>query len=127
MKQGFISINDNIFPTLLALSETEQTRGLMGKTWPPPIMSFVYSYPRVNKFWMSNTPSPLDIVFCNNNVVTQICKGVPYSTEIIGNNTFSDLVIEYPLGTVAQSNIQIGNIASLFMPSLEEIRKYLIR
>jgi uncharacterized protein len=123
MKNGFISIQNNIFPTLLALSEEEQTRGLMEQVWPPPIMSFVYSYPRVNKFWMKNTPSPLDIVFCNNGKVTQIHKGVPYSTDVIGDNSFSDLIIEYPYGTVEQSGIKIGHKVDLFMPTREEIIK----
>lgn len=123
MKNGFVSINNNVFPTLLALSENEQSRGLMEQNWPPPIMSFVYSYPRVNKFWMNNTPSPLDIVFCNKGVVTQICKGTPYSTEIIGDNSFSDLVIEYPYGTVKGAGIKIGHKVDLFMPNREEIVK----
>jgi uncharacterized membrane protein (UPF0127 family) len=123
MKNGFISVHNTIFPTLLALSEEEQTHGLMGQAWPPPIMSFVYTYPRVNKFWMKNTPSPLDIVFCNKGKVTQIHKGIPFSTDVIGDNTFSDLIIEYPYGTVQQAGIKIGHTVDLFMPTRAEIIK----
>lgn len=123
MKEGYVSINNNVFPTLLAISEEEQTRGLMEQSWPPPVMSFIYTGPRVNKFWMNNTPSPLDIVFSYKGKVTQIHKGIPYSTAMIGDNTFSDLVIEYPHGTVLESGIKIGHKVDLFKPSFDEIIK----
>lgn len=123
MRNGFVNINNNIFSTLLALSEEEQTKGLMGQQWLPPIMSFVYLQPKINKFWMKNTPSPLDIVFSCRGKITQIHKGNPNSTEIIGNDTTSDLIIEYPYGTVSTSNIKLGQTVKLFMPSFEEIRK----
>jgi len=124
MRSGFISVNNNVFPTLLAISEEEQAKGLMGQEWEPPVMSFIYAYPKINHFWMYKTQSPLDIVFCNRGVITQIHKGIPHSTEIIGNNTFSDLIVEYPYGTVSKNNIKLGNKVSLFMPTLEEILKF---
>ncbi len=52
MENGYLFIGTNIFPTLLAISETEQQHGLMGQEWPPPVMSFIYTEPRINKFWM---------------------------------------------------------------------------
>lgn len=125
MKLGYVSINDNIFSTLLALSEEEQQQGLMWQEWMPPIMSFVYAQPRINKFWMHNTPSPLDLVFCYNNQITQIHRGTPFSTEMIGDNTFSDLIIEYPAGMVKDAGIQIGQKVKLFKPTLAEIKKLL--
>ncbi len=114
MKSGFICISNNVFPTLLAISEAEQERGLMFQPFPPPIMSFVYNKPKINKFWMHKTPSPLDIVFCINNKISQICYGKPFSTEIIGKNEFSDLVIELPYGTVNDLGIKVGHSAELF-------------
>lgn len=113
MKKGYVYISENIFETLLAISSNEQERGLMGVSWPPPIMSFVYDKPKINKFWMHNTPSPLDIVFCKNGKINQIHKGEPYSTKIIGDDILSDLIIELPYGTCSALNIKVDDFANL--------------
>jgi uncharacterized protein len=126
MNSGYIYISDNIFSTLLAISEKEQQYGLMGQVWPPPVMTFVYNSPRVNKFWMKNTPSPLDIVFCSKGRVSQICLGEPYSTSIIGDDKFSDLVIEFPYGTVLSSGIKLGHHVGVVSPNSDELKKIII-
>lgn len=123
MEKGYIHISDNIFSTLFAISEAEQQRGLMEQQWPPPVMSFVYTYPRINKFWMHNTPSPLDIVFCHQGKVSQLHVGEPFSTEMIGDNKFSDLIIELPYGTVDKSGIKIGHSVGLVKPTSDELHK----
>lgn len=123
MENGFLYIGDNIFSTLLAISEEEQSNGLMGQKWPPPVMSFVYASPRINRFWMKNTPSPLDIVFCCNGEVIQICSGEPNSTSIIGDYRKSDLVVEFPLGTVLSTNIKLGSKVGLVKPGPDQLKK----
>ena len=75
---NFIIINNKKFKTVLAISEKEQEQGLMYVDWPPPVMSFIYASPRINKFWMKNTKCPLDIVFCFKNKITNILQGEPY-------------------------------------------------
>ena len=123
MEFGYIHIANNIFPTLLAISYEEQAQGLMGQTWPPPVMSFIYSHPQVNRFWMKATPSPLDILFCRNGQVRQICFGEPHSTTMIGDHQLSDLVIELPFGTAASSGIKLGHGVGLVKPTFEELKK----
>lgn len=123
MESGYVHINDSVYSTLLAISEDEQAKGLMGQAWPPPVMSFVYGSPRISQFWMKNTPSPLDIVFCFDGKITQICKGEPYSTALIGEYRPSDLVIELPFGTVASAGIKLGQEVSLVSPTLTELKK----
>jgi len=123
MPEGFIFIEENIFPSLLAISEEQQSKGLMYQEWPPPNMSFVYFNPKVNKFWMKNTPSPLDIIFCHGGVISQIHKGEPYSTKSIGNDSLSDLVIELPYGTVKANKIEIGQKVGLVNPTILELKK----
>jgi len=103
-----VKIGNHVLPALLAISEEDQARGLMGKAWPPPVMAFVYSTPQVNRFWMKSTPSPLDIVFSLNGKITQICKGEPNSTRMIGDYAPSDLVVELPFGTCASKKITVG-------------------
>ena len=127
MKEGFIYVGNNIFSTLLAISEHEQSKGLMHQEWPPPVMTFVYGRSKINKFWMHNTPSPLDIVFCHNNKISEICYGEPYSTRIIGSDNFSNLVIEFPYGTIDSSNIKIGQSVGLIKPSAEEINNIIAK
>jgi uncharacterized protein len=122
MEQGYVYIHETVFPTLLAISTDEQSRGLMHQEWPPPVMSFVYERPQVNRFWMKNTPSPLDIVFCHNGKVSEICYGEPYNTSVIGSQ-LSDLVIELPHGTVDTAGIKVGQAVGLFQPTLDQLRK----
>lgn len=128
MESGIISINNNIFETLLAISSDEQQKGLMYHKPPTPIMSFVYTKPENNRFWMLNTPAPLDIVFCLNNKISQIHYGEPYSTKMIGNHEeLSDLIVELPHGTINSLNVKIGNSVNLLAPTTDEFKKIVAR
>lgn len=123
MESGYVDIEDNIFPTLLAISEKEQEKGLMYQEWEPPVMSFIYPNPKISYFWMKNTPSPLDIVFCYKGKIEQIHKGEPHSTSLIGKNMLSDFVIEFPYGTMKKLGIQIGGKVNLIKPTSSELKK----
>lgn len=94
--------------TLVALTEEEQGRGLMGCAWPPPVMSFPFDQSRVSKFWMKNTPSPLDIVFCYAGKVISIETGIPNSEIHVGPDSLTDLVVELPSGAARRLNIESG-------------------
>jgi uncharacterized membrane protein (UPF0127 family) len=124
MKQGYVCLNDNIFPTILALTPEEQSVGLMYQTHPP-VMSFVYAAPQINRFWMYNTPCPLDIIFCCDGKVSQICRGEPNSTKIIGGDMYSDLVVECPYGTASTIGLREGQPVELVQPKHEELKKIL--
>jgi uncharacterized protein len=121
VKQGYVYLHNNVFPTLLALSNEEQQQGLMYLDPPSPVMSFVYASPQINRFWMANVKFPLDIVFCNNGKVSEICYGEPYSTRIIGDYLFSDLVVELPGGMAKDTNIKIGQTAGLISPEPKQL------
>ena len=116
-------IGKYVFDTLVAVSEEEQTIGLMFRKWPPPVMTFPYKTAGVRKFWMKNTISPLDILFCREGYIIDICKGEPMSTCMIGPNKPVDLVIELPYGTATDKNIKIGQKVHL-RRSLETIKKH---
>jgi uncharacterized membrane protein (UPF0127 family) len=122
MEQGYVFIHDSILPTLIAISAEEQAKGLMHQEWPPPVMAFIYNTPGVNRFWMKNTPSPLDIVFCHKGKVSEICYGEPHSTRVIGTQ-LSDLVIELPHGTADSIKIKVGQTVGLVKPTLDELKK----
>ena len=127
MEEGYIYIHNNVYPTLLAISMDEQAQGLMFQPWPPPVMSFIYATPGINKFWMKNTPSPLDIVFCHRGEVVQICKGEPHSTSQIGDNRLTDLIVELPHGTVAASDIKLGHKVGLIKPTEDELKRIIAK
>jgi uncharacterized protein len=104
-----ISIKGQVFKTLVAVTESEQCQGLMYQKWPPPIMAFPYKRAALRKFWMNNTATPLDIVFCRSNCVIGIFKGEPFSTKLIGPNEPADLVVELPAGTAAKLGLSVGD------------------
>ncbi len=122
MFDDYIIISDNKIPTLLALTSSEQEKGLMFRETLPPAMSFVYKTPKINKFWMSNTYLPLDIVFSLNGKITNICKGEPLSTSLIGSDSLSDLIIEFPYGTCSRLEIKSGDSVKLIC-SLKSLAK----
>jgi uncharacterized membrane protein (UPF0127 family) len=121
MERGIINIGSRTFDVLIAISDKEQARGLMFVEPPAPNMVFVYDRPRVSKFWMSNTKCPLDIVFCHNGKITQVCQGEPYSTKLIGDDLISDLVVELPRGAAA--DFKLGHSVDLIKPTFDELRQ----
>lgn len=108
-----IIINGKEFPTLVALTEEEQEQGLMYRSWPPPVMTFPFDKEARRKFWMKNTPSPLDIIFCRSGKIVDICSGQPLSEMFLGPNEPTDLVIELPAGTASKNSFQTGNEVKL--------------
>ena len=117
-----VIIGDHEFNTLVAVTSREHEQGLMFKPWPPPVMSFPYNEAIVRKFWMKNTPSPLDIVFCRDNVVLGVYNGEPMSLTCVGTDQPSDLIVELPYGIAERLNIKAGDDVKLFC-SLETTAK----
>ena len=105
--QSKLIIYDQIIPTLVACSEEEKAQGLQGYDWPPPVMSFPCDKPQVCKFWMHNTPSPLDIIFVRDGQVCSLHSGIPFSQDRIGPNFPVDLVVEMPFGTAESLKIAL--------------------
>ncbi len=114
----FLKYKEHKIPTVLAITTAEQQKGLMHEKNLPPAMAFVYTEPRINKFWMSRTPCALDIIFCLNNKIVSICHGEPHSTKLIGGEHLSDLVLEMPLGNSGKLGMRVGEeIAMEYHPS----------
>ena len=106
-----IILGDHEFSTLVAVSSNEQAVGLMFQKWPPPVMTFPFEKTSIHKFWMKNTPSPLDIVFIRNNKIVAIEHGEPLTTYAVGPNIAVDLVVELPSGTCESKGICVGHSA----------------
>jgi hypothetical protein len=113
MTQDRVKIGTHTLTTLVAVTPEEQSQGLMYQPWPPPIMTFAFLGRSIHKFWMKNTPSPLDLIFCCAGKVVQIYDGQPYSLDRIGPNEPTDLVVEMPRGLAHQLGIKPGQSVSL--------------
>lgn len=109
----YVVIAGKKYKTLLAITEEEQIHGLMHRPWPPPIMSFPMKEASIHKFWMKDTPSALDILFCKNNSIISIEAGIPFSMKFVGPNSKTDLIVEMPLGTIDKHGIKIGDSIEL--------------
>lgn len=118
-----IKIGAQVLETLVAITQQEHAKGLMHCAWPPPVMTFVLSSVGIHKFWMKNTPSPLDIIFCNAGKIIQIYAGQPYSLRHVGPDTPTDLVVEMPYGTAEKLDIKSGQsvILSYSVPTLAKV------
>lgn len=104
----YLIINNLEIPTLVAISAEDQKNGLMGIK-NPPIMIFIHNKAKNINMWMKDTPAPLDILFCNNNIVTDIKHGVPFSLDKIGSSQLSNMIVEMPKGLSDKLNIKIGS------------------
>lgn len=120
-----VSIKGQVFPARVAITEDEQRRGLMYQAWPPPIMVFPYNTAAPRRFWMKNTISPLDIVFCKANHVVGIFKGEPMSTKLVGPNENSDMVVELPAGTAERLGLEVGDYVG-YSPTMETMAKQVV-
>jgi len=109
----YVKIANNSFPVIMAITSSEQERGLMFQPWPPPAMAFFYAEPRINQFWMKDTISALDIIFCLKNKIVAIRSGEPNSLRVIGSDVISDLVVEFPAGICANYSLVEGMHISL--------------
>lgn len=104
-----IQIKNSTFPILVAVEKEELSKGLMHHSWPPPAMLFIYPEPGIRSFWMKNTPSPLDILFCNDYTIQEIRRGIPNSEKIINSKYPCDMVLELPFGTCKNKNISLND------------------
>jgi uncharacterized membrane protein (UPF0127 family) len=104
-----IIINGKVIDTEVAITEEEHRVGLMYRHKLPSAMAFPFKRAEHTKFWMYNTPCPLDIVFSRKNKIIYICAGKPYSLNLVGPDEPSDLVVELPSGTADRLGIKQGD------------------
>jgi uncharacterized membrane protein (UPF0127 family) len=117
-----VIIKGTSFPTLIAVTEDEHATGLMFRK-DPCVMTFPYDRLAIRKFWMKNTLLPLDIVFCREGKVVDVCHGEPLSEMQIGPNMASDLVIELPCGTAKILQLKTGDAVELKYSTRTKLRR----
>jgi uncharacterized membrane protein (UPF0127 family) len=112
---NYIVIGNYQTSVKIAMTEEELSQGLQNISWPPPAMAFIFAQPGLHKFWMKQTPSPLDLVFCRDKKIIAIANGTPNCLDLLGPNSLSDLVVELPAGTVQRERIRVGQTVRLQM------------
>jgi len=86
----------------LAETQEEQATGLMGRRSLPALggMLFVNDAPRMQQFWMKNTPLPLDIIFIRDDMsITNIARRTrPLSEDFIESTDEAQYILEVRAG-----------------------------
>lgn len=112
MGSYIITDNSKIKNIEFAILPEEQEKGLMFQKHPK-ILVFLYTTPKIRKFWMKNCLVPLDIVFIKNNKIISIEEGKPNSEENIGPDEECDYVIEFPSGYCKDNDLSIDSNVKL--------------
>jgi uncharacterized protein len=101
------------FRAEVAASPQEQARGLMFRTeiGPDEGMIFPRQVAEPARFWMKNTPIPLDIIFIgpDRRIANIAAMTVPYSLEGVESQGSVIAVFEIAGGRAAQLGIQPGD------------------
>ena len=111
-----VQIENKIYNLLVATTEEEKERGLMGIEELPDNEGMLFDYsdePQAElSFWMKNVDIPLDIIFINQDgIVISVKQGIPNSEEYITEDSeFISCVIELN----ANSGVKAGDKTDLF-------------
>ena len=111
-----VQIENKIYNLLVATTEEEKERGLMGIEELPENEGMLFDYsdePQAElSFWMKNVDIPLDIIFVNQEgTVISVKQGTPNSEDYITEDSeFISCVIELN----ANSGVEAGDKTDLF-------------
>jgi uncharacterized protein len=96
----------------VAYTEEQRNQGLMFREKLPEKrgMLFVFEDMDMRRFWMKNTPEPLDIIFISDaGKIVSIAYGEPYSTTPIPSGTEARYVLELAHGESQRLGLQAGD------------------
>ena len=111
-----VQIGKKVYNLLVATTEEEKEKGLMGIEELPDNEGMLFDYsdePQAElSFWMKNVDIPLDIIFINQDgIVISVKQGIPNSEEYITEDSeFISCVIELN----ANSGVKAGDKTDLF-------------
>ena len=107
-----LAINGIPLEAQVALSPSEQRKGLMHREemGPDQGMLFPYKTQQVMSFWMANTPLPLDIGFFDEKgMLLEIHRMVPYDTSHIRSSSrYAQYALEMNAGWFASHRLFPG-------------------
>ncbi len=98
----------------LAISESEQRRGLMFRTRLERShgMLFLHKPPRIVKMWMKDTYIPLDMIFIDmHGEIVKIAERTrPLSLRVISSEVEVSAVLEVASGSVRDLGVAVGDM-----------------
>lgn len=107
---------------ILERSFTDETRqkGLSGKLTMPEDEGMIFEFENkgIYSFWMKDMYFPIDIIFVNDETVTDVHKSVEPKNfpETYSNTVPGNFVIELASGETEKTKIQIGEKIKIFPP-----------
>jgi uncharacterized protein len=113
-----ITINGHKISVELALTDSERQLGLGKRKFLPPDSGMIFIYPTKEQysFWMKDMEFPLDFVWIDDNIVTEINENVPIFTNgkitILRVSKPVNKILELNAGTVNRLNIKVGDPVS---------------
>ncbi len=114
-----IDVGDKTVKAEVAVSETEQARGLMYRRslGKHDAMLFVYEQDRVLSFWMKNTFVPLDILYIKaDKTVATIKQMQPQTTKTHSSEVPVRYALEVNQGWAKANGIEPGTQVSFELP-----------
>jgi len=114
-----ITVGKDVYNIEVAVTQEEQTVGLMNRKELEPYtgMIFVYKEDRKLSFWMKNTLVPLSIAYISKD---GIIKGIhhmkPLSLTPVNSAHSVRYALELPLGSYERSGAEVGD--TIILPSI---------
>ncbi len=123
-KNRQIKINNTTISVEIANTESKRQKGLSNRVKLNPNHGMLFIFPQKDiypRFWMKDMFFPIDIIWINDGIITQIHKNVPAPEPNTPENELMfylpddpiDLVLEVPAGFSDQNNIMPGDPVDL--------------
>jgi len=107
------SRGENIFDVELAVTERQQSQGLMFRRSMAANAGMLFDYGALKQIqmWMKNTYIPLDMIFIDSNgkVINIVERTIPESLIIISSRGRARAVLELNSGTASRLGIKKGD------------------
>jgi len=107
------SRGENIFDVELAVTERQQSQGLMFRRSMAANAGMLFDYGALKQIqmWMKNTYIPLDMIFIDSNgkVINIVERTIPESLIIISSRGRARAVLELNSGTASRLGIKEGD------------------
>lgn len=112
LPSGILRIGDEVFDVEIAATPTAHETGLMDRAHLEPNagMLFVFDQPELLRFWMVETPLPLDVAFIDPDwTIVGTATMEPMSGAIHESPAPAQYALEVAAGELARRGIAVGD------------------
>jgi len=113
-KLDIVTINGKDIKVELALTQSQQEKGLSGRNYLDKNSGMLFVFPQagIQSFWMKDTLIPLDIIWINEGRIVDMTTLQPQTANNIPQYTpknSAKYVLEVNAGFAAENNIKLGD------------------